>query len=334
MASVRGIPNTVAKPEYAEEPAGFRNRAARAEVQVRNAKLHEEYTVTSMYEGQATDTFKKALNNPDLIGLKGAVPELAAAAQVRGKSTSGKAHDAYKNPAEYIADLWADGFISDQKAQGLLTRLQQDGGIVPNDEEKTVVYSLLAREHIEDTRAGEQPQIAPSKRGSIIITTTPATQPAGAADKLEKKYKKDGVLLPEEVTLPEDSPIGFAADELKKGHITRAEHKMMLAWERKPERTQTTEELAALKQQVLQQMLDSRPDMDKGEAALMAMGVVQELRDPFAHQMNKLLADIAPPKAEPASVDIGELKPVTQGGFRDRELEKRAVKDTGAEKSR
>lgn len=325
MATVRGIPNPPAAPQYVEEPAGFRNRAARAEAQAQNVKLHKEYATASMYEGQARDTYKKALNNPDLIGVKGAVPELAAAAQVRGKQTSGKAHDAYKDPMEYIADLWADGFISDKKAQGLLSRLQQDGGIVANAQEKTMLDGIAAREHVAETRALEKSQIAPSRRGSLVIETTPAQHPEGTATKLEKKYVKDGVISEDNVTLPEDSPIGFLADELKKGHITAAEQKMMLAWERKPERAQTTEELAALKQQVMQQLLGSRPDMDKGQAALMAMGVVQELRDPFAHEMNKLLADIAPQRTEPASVDIGELKPVTQGGFGDRELQRRAT---------
>lgn len=315
MVNVRGIPDYPKKPEYQELPPKRRNKEAYMKVRRSNGRLNQEYSKAYLNAQDADNVFRKASARQEVKFRKGYVTELAAACEVR--ATKMKGHEPYDNPTEYIADLWTDGFIDDRKAQTLLEAVQEKGEISLTADENRLLADSKAREEILDLTLLEMPT-----HDLFTGEVKPGFYAQGSSAFARQEYEKKGVLIDEadKPELSEDSPGGFLLKERERGHISKEELKMMLAWQRGPEKTPSAEELTTLRQTVIQQMLEARPEMSKADAALLAMDVVQELRDPFAHNLAKLVKETEEKPSHPASVDIGELHAVKQGGFRDREI--------------
>lgn len=99
----------------------------------------------------------------------------------------------YTDPAEYVAHLWADGFIDDDRADGLLQELKENNGI-PGDTVKAFLRDECARGHVQVD------EYEAMKSHDIAIRKPPNRRDADMAEirgKVLRMLRESGLSLPE-----------------------------------------------------------------------------------------------------------------------------------------
>lgn len=266
MSAVRGMPQPLPeKPELEPVPSIFKPGERKA-AQAENAARQSAYEAEEARVGEINKKFGDITPYVNPL-ISGGSKELGAASHVRLELV--KSSDAtiapYTDPAEYIADLWADGHLSKEKVTTLLGKLLEDGGIETtiSAANRKLAYYGPGHEHIYNRSLYD-------------------------------------ALFP---NLPEDSVEGFLLHEAMRGHLSTNEGEaMFFSHEARKDAAHSPEELAEMRQ-ALEEALE-RPGVDKATAVKLAMGRTAEVqghsaaRENLEHTPNPDMPSIRIPQPE------------------------------------